>query len=213
MGFIYKITNKINDKIYIGQTSGTIEKRFKEHIKQSRYNDTFHLYRAMRKYGIENFEVEEIEECEDITLSQREKYYIEYFDSYKNGYNMTIGGDGVIKYDYKEIADKYLELGCEKYVAEYFNCSPSVVQKACQKYNIEIKKGIPKIYWDSEKGIERKNSFINGLKNIIPIKLFLKRLDEECLKLGREDLKGKIALCMENLLLKSINKNLLKIVE
>ena len=164
MGFIYKITNKINDKIYIGQTSGTIEKRFKEHIKQSRYNDTFHLYRAMRKYGIENFEVEEIEECEDMILSQREKYYIEYFDSYKNGYNMTIGGDGVIKYDYKEIANKYLELGCEKYVAEYFNCSPSVVQKACQKYNIEIKKGIPKIYWDSEKGIERKKQLCQWSK-------------------------------------------------
>lgn len=191
MGFIYKITNKINSKIYIGQTSGTIEKRFKEHIKQSKYNDTFHLYRAMRKYGIENFEIEEIEECEDSLLSQKEKYYIKYFDSYKNGYNMTIGGDGVVKYDYREIADKYLELKCEKYVTDFFNCSPSVVQKACQKYNIEIKKGLSETYWNSEKGIERKKQISQWAKEQNANKVISEESRQKMSKARKGRFKGK----------------------
>lgn len=57
----------------------------------------------MRKYGIENFIFSEIECCDDILLDEREIYWISYFDSYNNGYNSTIGGKGVQKYDKDEI--------------------------------------------------------------------------------------------------------------
>lgn len=57
--FIYKITNNLNNKIYIGQTSRTIAERFLEHINAANKGTlNTHLCRAMRKYGVENFKVE-----------------------------------------------------------------------------------------------------------------------------------------------------------
>lgn len=93
---IYKITNLINDKIYIGQAKN-IERRWKEHINASKKENSL-LYRAMRKYGLENFSFEVIEECSIEELNNLEIYYIWYYNSYiykegSKGYNMTIGGD------------------------------------------------------------------------------------------------------------------------
>ena len=91
---IYKITNKINGNSYIGQ-SIHIEKRIKEHKLKYNWerekNKT--LYQAFQKYGIENFSFEIIEECEPDILDNREQFWIDYYDTYKNGYNMTCGGE------------------------------------------------------------------------------------------------------------------------
>lgn len=97
MGYIYIITNKINDKVYIGQTSRTIETRWKEHLLsyQNESKKRYKLYAAMNKYGAESFSIEKIEECSADKLDEREKYWIQKFDSYNNGYNMTIGGEGI----------------------------------------------------------------------------------------------------------------------
>lgn len=138
MGYIYKIYNNINNKVYIGQTTTTLENRFKEHKKAAMNNISCSLYNAMRKYGDNNFYIQEIEKCIEFDLNDREKYWIEYFDSYKNGYNDTIGGDGRKKYNYKEIADKYQELKSAKLTKDFFNCSYQVVQRACAEYNIKI---------------------------------------------------------------------------
>ncbi len=88
---IYKITNRINNKIYIGQ-SINCEKRFNEH-KSSEHNK--HLKRAYDKYGLENFSFEVLEETEESLLNERETYYIEFFNSInpKIGYNKRAGGD------------------------------------------------------------------------------------------------------------------------
>lgn len=92
---IYKITNKINNKCYIGQSTN-IERRWAEHQnKYHKYPDRA-LYRAFNKYGLENFIFEIIEECEDTQLNDKEKYWIQYYNSYHNGYNLTLGGDGVL---------------------------------------------------------------------------------------------------------------------
>ena len=66
MAYIYKITNDINQKIYIGKTEFSIEKRFKEHCCDAfrKKNEKRLLYAAMRKYGIEHFYIELIEESE-----------------------------------------------------------------------------------------------------------------------------------------------------
>ena len=98
---IYKITNKINGKVYIGQ-SQDICKRWHEHknnIKRERYSHVL-LYKAFIKYGIDNFIFEIVEKCEENSLSEREIYYIDKFRSYvgfddSNGYNMTLGGEGI----------------------------------------------------------------------------------------------------------------------
>lgn len=103
MSYIYKITNNINGKIYIGKTlKDNVEKRWKEHL--SDYDkercEKRPLYDAMKKYGIENFQIEAIEECNENILSEREIYWIEYYGSFKNGYNATKGGDGRPYADY-----------------------------------------------------------------------------------------------------------------
>ena len=92
MGYIYKITNKMNNKIYIGQTNRTIEIRWKEHCRH--LNKNMPICRAIKKYGKSNFLVEELEECPNNKLDEREQYWIKYFDSFnkENGYNATFGG-------------------------------------------------------------------------------------------------------------------------
>lgn len=99
-GYIYKITNLINNKIYIGQTKHTIEQRFKSHVKQAKANiksDHSILHEAIRKYGEENFKTEFLDEaCSKEELDIKEKYWIKELKSQnKNiGYNITQGGDG-----------------------------------------------------------------------------------------------------------------------
>lgn len=63
MGLIYIIKNKCNNKVYIGQTTKSVEHRFHDHIKSVKYNcePSMVLYKAMRKYGVENFYVEILE--------------------------------------------------------------------------------------------------------------------------------------------------------
>ena len=93
---IYKIENLINHHVYIG-LSKDIPNRWRGH--KSNYNNpnckdyNMVIYKAMRKYGIENFTFEVIEECNEELLNQREQYWIAYYDSYYNGYNSTLGGD------------------------------------------------------------------------------------------------------------------------
>ena len=89
--FIYKISNSINNKVYIGQTIRPIEERFKRHINDAINNilDT-HFARAIRKYGAENFHIEEIDIADNQEeLNLKEQYWIRYFDSINNGYNET----------------------------------------------------------------------------------------------------------------------------
>ena len=91
--FIYKITNKVNKKIYIGQTINSIEKRFQRHINDAlNYVVDTHLARAIRKYGKDQFEIELIE-CvsNQIELTTRERYWINFYNSTnsKIGYNET----------------------------------------------------------------------------------------------------------------------------
>lgn len=87
--YLYKITNTCNDDCYVGFTSISVEHRFNEHLKNAKYkrhNQT--LYHAIRKYGANNFIVEQIYEGEDAL--QKEDYYIK---QYKAKYNMTPGGN------------------------------------------------------------------------------------------------------------------------
>lgn len=94
---IYKIENLLNHKVYIGQ-SKYIEKRWKNHqITAFNSNDKgydYPLYRAIRKYGIENFSFQVLEECSPEQLNEKEKYYISSYNSFFEGYNQTMGGDG-----------------------------------------------------------------------------------------------------------------------
>lgn len=102
---IYKITNLINNKCYIGK-SIHIETRWSEHLRNYKYinRPTYHypLYLAMRKYGIDNFsfEILEITKENDKILSEREKYYYEIF---KPEYNLMIPDESISSYLRKKV--------------------------------------------------------------------------------------------------------------
>ena len=83
MAYIYKITNLINDKLYIGKTSRDIETRWKEHLRHSETLPDIPLYRAINKYGKENFIIEEIEKCDDKIVNEREIFWINFYNTYK----------------------------------------------------------------------------------------------------------------------------------
>lgn len=93
-GKIYKYTNLINNKIYIGQTKSSLEQRDKKHLQQ--LDDGTYFHRAIKKYGRNNFSLELVEEnIPYYLLDNREKYWIDYFDSFYTtgkGYNLTQGG-------------------------------------------------------------------------------------------------------------------------
>lgn len=88
---IYKITNNINGKIYVGQ-SNNIQRRFLEHKNRGTIS-RIPVDIAMQKYGKENFSFEVVEECTIVQLNQKEMHWINYFNSVENGYNCSIGGE------------------------------------------------------------------------------------------------------------------------
>lgn len=96
---IYKLTNLVNNKIYIGQTKTSLRKRMISHLSQARkYTKAkkHHLQFAIQKYGSDNFQIEILECCNQENLNNREIFWIEYFNTTDPniGYNCTIGGDG-----------------------------------------------------------------------------------------------------------------------
>jgi group I intron endonuclease len=103
-GTVYLITNLINDNKYVGQTVMQLNKRWLAHIQESKTYSERPLYRAINKYGIENFKIKILEECNEDVLSDREIYWIEKLNTYHNGYNATTGGESNnnIREDIKE---------------------------------------------------------------------------------------------------------------
>ena len=137
-GYIYKITNIINGKSYIGKTINTIEERWKEHCNDSKKErcEKRPLYNAMNKYGIKNFTIELIEEVDINILSEREIYWIGYYHTYTNGYNATLGGDGKILYDYDLIAELIKQNKTYQEIATTIGCCIDVVRFVNKKYNL-----------------------------------------------------------------------------
>ena len=94
------------------------------------------LYTAINKYGIENFSVETLEECSAEIVSEREKYWIAVFDSYHNGYNATLGGDGKQYADYDLIYSLYLN-GCDyKGITKLTGYDTRTISSALNEYGI-----------------------------------------------------------------------------
>lgn len=144
-GFIYKITNRVNNKVYIGQTHFTIEHRYKQHIKNFNIEHRQQpLYKAFAKYGIENFSVEKVEEVECEKLNEREMYWIAYYDSFKNGYNATLGGNGKLYQwtdsQYDEIKSLYLSGFTTKKVAELFGVSAYTIIGVLKSLSVKLRR-------------------------------------------------------------------------
>ena len=136
---IYKITNNITKKIYIGQ-SVDIYQRWQAHksigLDPSSINHKNQLYYDMYKLGIENFSFEIIEEVSFKQLNDREKYWIQFYDSFNNGYNLTRGGRGNNKYDYDYIYQLWLQKIPVALIAKELNTTSSTINTILESFNI-----------------------------------------------------------------------------
>ena len=137
MAYIYKITNKLNGKSYIGKTEkSNPEDRFREHLQDSRKFPDRPLYRAINKYGKENFSFKVLEKTS--YPEEREVELIKEYNTYGNtGYNATKGGDGSVYLDHSKILLDYKEVGNQEMVAEMNGCHVDSVYKILKSNNIE----------------------------------------------------------------------------
>ena len=160
-GFIYKIVNNINSKIYIGQTTQSLNARWSGHKHDMQTKDS-HLYRAMRKYGIENFTIEPIVECDINELNELEIYYIEKYDTITNGYNSTSGGSQNFKrrkYTDDAVIKAYAELQHVGKVAAIFGSRQEYISVILKDNNIEVIQHKPPLNCRPVKIIELNKEF------------------------------------------------------
>lgn len=139
-GIIYKITNKVNNKSYIGQTRYTIEFRWKQHQHKK---DNTYFHNAIKKYGIDSFLIEKLEECNIEDLNSREIFYIAKYDTFKNGYNLTIGGDGnrrlLLDDKYEEIKELYLSGFSSNKIATLYRVDKASIVKILKSLGVKIR--------------------------------------------------------------------------
>lgn len=153
---IYKYTNKINNKIYIGQ-SIDLEQRNYAHKssafneKANDYNSQFH--QAIRKYGWENFSYEIVAEISNEEYSKEmldglERYFIQYYDSFKNGYNATEGGSSISNQSKGEKNGRALLTKEDViYIRECYNAHIPFKQVYEEYKNKISKRGLQKVWW------------------------------------------------------------------
>ena len=143
ISYIYKISNSINDKVYIGNTSYNLSKRWAEHLHDSKSDRCKHrpLYSAINEYGKENFIIELIEECSSDIAPDRERYWISFYDSYKNGYNDTFGGLGKNRINYDDVIDIYGKTHNQTETAKILNISQDSVSDILKQSNINAEPG------------------------------------------------------------------------
>jgi len=95
VSIIYKITNMVTGKIYIGRTSQSLLKRWTQHKRGAQRAGNTYLFASIRKYGADSFVVDEIEKCPDEIAGERERHYVAVYRSLAPaGYNLTLGGEG-----------------------------------------------------------------------------------------------------------------------
>ena len=141
MGEIYCITNKLTGKKYVGQTIQGIKERYRQHWKVSKTLDT-PLYRAFRKYGPENFEIETLETCENERLDEREIFWIKTLETCgEKGYNCNgggIGGSFSNFHDVEIIGERYLQGERLDKLCKEFHHDYTVIRRELGEIGIEV---------------------------------------------------------------------------
>lgn len=134
MASIYKITNQINGKIYIGQTIRNPKLRWNEHKSKSlcptsKHGHNYHLHCAIRKYGVENFTFEVIDECKDEERFRIETHYILLYHANDNryGYNYVVEGQGRSPYSSEEILSLWNKGFSRNEIAVMLKASPLTI--------------------------------------------------------------------------------------
>lgn len=142
LGKIYLISNDVNSKLYVGQTIQNLNKRFNGHCCYSKSDRSANMYikRAIHKYGRDKFHITLLEECPIDLLNEREKYWISFYDSYNNGYNLTKGGQDSNYFKLHRIEDT---IDVNKFIDYIVEFTPLAVEVAahfgiskCSVYNL-----------------------------------------------------------------------------
>lgn len=198
-GVIYIIKNNINSKVYIGQTIQKLKDRWYRHCGKSGISESesnMAIKRAILKYGKENFTIEVLEECDQCNLDEREKYYINKYNSYNSGYNSTEGGQlgtrplfRKIPVDiHTEIINLYKGGFSLRSIADNYNVDKHTIKHILEYYNIPLRntrsykyssEERAKIIEDYNAGLSRKeiqekwkishsylSQLINGIRNV-----------------------------------------------
>jgi len=202
---VYKIENIVNNKVYIGYTSLSINKRFHKHYTNALYGIKSKLYNSIRKNGIVNFNLCELYSTIELSDAlNMERFYINKYDSFKNGYNMTLGGDGgnctlymdeskMLEYKSKLIAcnygesnnnysgfndDEIVQYGVRCYLDNNNWIQSYWLKNYCEKYNLP--KSYSKFRFNGEG--------LRGLKKRILFRLNEMGIDLESLKYIKTDI-------------------------
>ena len=142
LGKIYLISNDVNNKLYVGQTIQTLNKRFNGHCCYSKSDRSVNMYikRAIHKYGKDKFHITLIEECPINLLNDREKYWIAFYDSYNNGYNLTKGGQDSNYFNLHRLEDTVDIKKFTEYIIEFRPLAIEVAShfgiSKCSVYNL-----------------------------------------------------------------------------
>lgn len=176
LGKIYLITNDVNSKVYVGQTIQTLNKRFNGHCCYSSSDRSANMYikRAIHKYGKDKFHIKLIEECPINSLNDREKYWINYYNSYNTGYNLTKGGQD---FDYRKTFKLENNIDIKKFKQYILEFKPLAIEVAkhfgickCSVYNLIKRLNDPNLILNSYN--PRKGKSIEDIDKKELIKLY-----------------------------------------
>lgn len=165
MVLVYKIINDSNDKIYIGITTTTIECRFKNHCKNSviERKSGYKLYNAMKKYGKDKFHIELIVEVPTWEIAcKTEQDLIKKYNTFKNGYNSTLGGEGNIGHKASEETRKKMSIARIGKKLNYIH--PMKGKKLSSDIIINMCKA-QKLNWQKPDFIEKHRKAMTGFKH------------------------------------------------
>lgn len=143
MAYIYKITNILNNKVYIGQTIRNPSLRWNEHKSESlcptsKHGYFYHLHCAIRKYGIESFVFEIIDECPDDERFRVETEYILKYHSNnpQKGYNYVVEGSGRTPYSSQKIKELWEKGFSRNEIAEILNAKPLTISSRLHQLGV-----------------------------------------------------------------------------
>lgn len=136
MAYIYTITNKLNNKIYVGATTRHPYVRFKEHCRDAKRFPTRLLYKDINEYGRHNFQVDILEQCADDVMHKREMFWIAHLQSFRAGYNATLGGAGTASANYDLIIALWQQGKNNREIHEITSYDADTIQHALKMHNI-----------------------------------------------------------------------------
>jgi len=165
---IYKITNNVNGKIYIGQTKKALSQRIAEHIKGNAKGNKTPVHRALNKYGLESFTISVIDEADTKEiLNEKEIYWIKFLNcKIPNGYNIADGGNGVVGYKHtkKWKKNQSIRISGENNPAKKPGVGEKISKANTGKHpSEETKKNMSKASKDKPKSKEHKENISKSL--------------------------------------------------